>query len=120
MLSFKSLTDRNFLPALTLYNEATQRGEQYNCTLDEKGFIQLFLTPAKPGDAYFALYESSERGFIIGHFDGGMKKFFLTTVQVAPAHRRQGIGSALINALAEEMQRFASAHDLPDPEPESS
>jgi len=122
-VSYQRLEAENAGKALRLFNEATFRGEQYYRPLDESGFVSLFLTPVKEGDAVFAFCETENekmRGFIVGHFDGGIERYFLTMIEVDPAYRRLGIGRELLERLQKAMDEDAAARSLPLPEMEVS
>ena len=107
MKNYQSLTIQNLQDAVEIYNAATRRGEQNYLILTEKEFGQLFLTPNKEGDVVFALYSDKKEGFIIGHYAGNIKRFFVTMIQVEPGSRRKGIGRKLLEALRQEMKKFA-------------
>lgn len=109
------MTPNNLDRALQLFNDATANGEQYYCPLTKEGFSQLFLQPVKNGDHVFAIYEEQEKGFIIGHYDGGIRRFFLTMIEVDPLFRRNGIGTFLVEELEDACRSFAKEQDLPDP-----
>ncbi len=101
-MSYQRLDESNAKEAVRLYNEATLRGEQYYLPLDESGFVSLFLKPVKKGDEAFGFCEmdgETMRGFIVGHFDSGIQRYFLTLIEVEPAFRRQGIGKGLLEEL---------------------
>lgn len=107
-MSYQRLDERKAGEALRLFNEATLRGEQYYRPLDESGFVSLLLTPVKQGDEVFAFCEIENEvmnGFIIGHFDSGIKRYFLTMIEVEPSMRRKGIGRGLLNCLQEQMEQ---------------
>ena len=113
MQNYQSLKIQNMTKAVAIYNSATQRGEQSYLVLTEEEFGQLFLTPVKEGDQVFALYAENRDGFIIGHFDGSIKRFFVTMIQVEPGSRRKGIGKALLETLRQEMKQYAVEIGVP-------
>lgn len=108
MKNYYPLTKENAAEAVRLYNECTLRGEQLYLTLTQDAFAALFLEPIKEGDRAFAYYAPDQKGFICGHYDSGVQKFFVTMLQVEPGERRKGIGRALLTALEQEMKQFAA------------
>lgn len=101
------LDSSNSREAASLFNEVTKRGEQYYRVLDKNGFDDLFLKPVKKGDLIRAFYANDRKAFIIGHFDGGIKRFFLTMIEVSPEVRRQGIGTFLVMTLQKAFREIA-------------
>ena len=102
----KPLNSKNADQALKLYNESILRGEQDLKVLKKQEFIDLFLTPGE-SDRTFASYTDDEKGFIIGTFDGGIKRFFLTMIVVDPAFRRKGYGTHLVDHLQYQMDELS-------------
>lgn len=112
MKNYLSLSIQNMQTAVEIYNAATRRGEQNYLLLSEEEFGQLFLTPINEGDSIFAYYSENQEGFIIGHFSGNLKRFFVTMIQVEPGSRRKGIGTALLETLRQEMKQFSNQHAI--------
>lgn len=107
MENYHMMTKGNLAKAVDIYNQSTQRGEQYYLPLTEEAFEQLFLTPPRSEDQVFAFYAPEEAGFICGLYDSNLQRFFLTMIQVEPGSRRKGIGRALLSELQQEMQSYA-------------
>ncbi len=119
-MNCEMLTQENSLEAVELFNAATERKEQYYCCLSKDEFDKLFLTPVKEGDQVFAFYAADRKAFVIGHFDGGIKRYFLTMIQVSPDIRRKRIGTELIDQLNTLMDEDAKSKGLPAVEMEIS
>ena len=112
MKKYHLLTIQNMQKAVSIYNAATQRGEQNYLILNEEEFGKLFLTPIKEGDNIFAFYSENHEGFIIGHYAGNIKRFFVTMIQVEPGSRRKGIATFLLETLRQEMKQFAAEQSV--------
>jgi len=112
MKKYQLLTIQNMQKAVSIYNAAIQRGEQNYLILNEEEFGKLFLTPIKEGDNIFAFYSENQEGFIIGHYAGNIKRFFVTMIQVEPGSRRKGIATFLLETLRQEMKQFAAAQSV--------
>ncbi|MBO4888291.1 MAG: GNAT family N-acetyltransferase [Firmicutes bacterium] len=110
----KLLESRNADRALALYNQSIRHGEQNLKILTKQEFSDLFLTPSKD-NLTFASYTDDENGFIIGTYDGGIDRFFLTMLVVDPAFRRKGYGSHLVGHLQYQMDELSGklCHKLP-------
>ena len=102
----KSLNSRNADKALSLYNHSIQSGEQNLKVLSKPEFIDLFLSPSK-GNRTFASYTDDENGFVIGTYDGGIDRFFLTMIVVDPQYRRRGYGTHLVDHLQYQMDELS-------------
>ena len=115
-MSFYTPIDKETVStAAALWNASIAAGEIPYKPLDNEAFFKLFLTPVKAGDRVFSFYSENKEGFIIGHFDGGIKRYFLTMIVVEPASRRKGIGTGLIEVLEKAMEEDAVAYGLPAP-----
>ncbi|HCA34557.1 MAG TPA: hypothetical protein DEP00_05780 [Lachnospiraceae bacterium] len=114
------LNQNNADVACAIYNENTLQGEQYYQILTRDQFTGLFLTPSKEGDRIFAAYGPQMTGFVIGHFDSVLKRYFLTMIGVRRPYRRQGIGTMLLNWLQQEVNKDAEREGLGMPSLEIS
>lgn len=119
-MNFELLTSVNSKEALELFNGASMRKEQLYSCLTKEEFDRLFLVPVKEGDRIYAFYGPDRKSFIIGHFDGGIRRFFLTMIQVDPGCRRQRVGTELVNELNRRMDQDAAGMGLPMVEMEIS
>ncbi len=120
MNSYRPITKENFQKAVQIYNACTDRGEQLYLRLTEAEFYALFLVPPKAEDQIFSFYAPEDEGFILGLFDSGVQKFFVTMIQVIPSQRRKGIGKALLEKLEQAMLCFAREQQIPMQEIEVS
>ena len=109
------IADYRIRQALNLYNQAIADHDTDYLVLSEEQFMRLFLTPVKEKDQVFSCCCEDGSGFIVGHFDHVIERFFLTMIAVAPEKRRQGIGSRLVEALQQEMDLYAEKNLLPPP-----
>lgn len=112
MKKYQSLTIQNMQKAVEIYNAATLRAEQNYMILSEEEFGKLFLTPIKEGDIIFSFYSENQEGFIIGHYAGNIKRFFVTMIQVETGSRRKGIATFLLETLRQEMKQFAAEQSI--------
>ncbi len=112
MKKYQSLTIQNMQKAVEIYNAATLRAEQNYMILSEEEFGKLFLTPIKEGDIIFSFYSENQEGFIIGHYAGNIKRFFVTMIQVETGSRRKGIATFLLETLRQEMKQFAAEQSV--------
>lgn len=112
MKNYQPLTPQNSAKAVAIYNACTQRGEQNYLILTEAEFNSLFLTPIQECDQVFAFYAPQEEGFIVGHLDGHVKRFFVTMIQVEPGSRRKGVGAGLLETLRQAMKQYAAEAGL--------
>ncbi len=106
--------------AVKMYNASIASGELLYKPLSEEEFYDLFLKPVKSIDKVFSYYSPGKEGFVIGHFDGGIRRYFLTMIVVKPSCRRKGIGKGLIDILEKTMEEDAAANGLPAPQMEVS
>lgn len=121
----KALTKENYQAASLMFNKAAKDKEQYLRPLSEEAFVKTFLEPVKAVDECFGFYltekeTDKEVGYVLGHLDGLMKRFFLTMIYVLPDYRRQGCGRKLLEKLEEVMEDYAAKNDLPAPQMEVS
>lgn len=115
MCFYTPIDKENAAYALSLWNGSIADGEIPYRPLTKEAFVQLFLTPVKQEDRIFSFLSPEKNGFIIGHFDGGIKRYFLTMIVVRKDARRRGIGRGLVDELEKAMEQDAAAHGLPAP-----
>lgn len=113
MKNYQPLTIENAEKAVRIYNDCTRRGEQNYLILSGEEFGRLFLTPVKKGDQVFAFYAPEEDGFIVGHYDSGICRYFVTMIQVEPGSRRKGTGTGLLETLRQAMKGFGQENGHP-------
>ena len=101
--------------ALTLFNNSAGGNELPHKQVDETTFNRLFLHPAPQTET--VLMGAWRRHQFVG-FAGGNRKqqasaAYLSMVVVSPAHRREGIGSALVLETERQLAASAAAEGTP-------
>lgn len=79
---------------------AALRSASFKSAWDDDTFVQML---AQPGVAAWIWQDDSPRGFILVR--AAADEAEIITIAVAPAHRRSGIGAALLDTATAELQR---------------
>lgn len=111
----KMLTADRDQSAVRIFQSVIREGQIPYREMDEQTFGKKLLSPPGKKDRVWAALDDSESGFIIGHFDAGLQRYFLTMLAVESSCRTQGIGTKLLGWLQKQMDDFArqSGRDFP-------
>lgn len=92
-----SMTQETAAVGCRLFNDAVQNGDMVYKPFEEKEFADFFLTPQDGFEK--AAVICGQQGFAAGCRPNGSEKAYITMVAVEKESRRNGIGTALLQAL---------------------